>query len=105
MMKQVLNGRDSILIHSGDVLSKNNVVRHVGQSHHIKNKLVGALSYGFDFSMEPIVGVTPIVDMLDAIIKPSDQRTLRLTGHSLQPSSNAPFDLIDCGVGPGKRST
>lgn len=89
VMKQVLNGRDSILIKiSGDVLGKNNVVRGMsGSPIYIKNKLVGALSYGFDFSMEPIVGVTPIVDMLDAIIKPTDQRTLRLTGHSLESLS------------------
>lgn len=102
VMKQVLNGRDSILIKiSGDVLGKNNVVRGMsGSPIYIKNKLVGALSYGFDFSMEPIVGVTPIVDMLDAIIKPSDQRTLRLTGHSLQ-SSSMPLSISSI-VGSGR---
>ena len=30
-------------------------------------KLIGAVSFGFDFSKEPIAGITPIVDMLDAL--------------------------------------
>lgn len=82
VMKQVLNGRDSILIRvSGEALGDNNVVRGMsGSPIYIKDKLVGALSYGFDFSKEPIVGVTPIVDMLDAIIEPGDQKLFRLQG-------------------------
>lgn len=89
VMKQALNGRDSILVRiSGDVLGKNNLVRGMsGSPIYINDKLVGALSYGFDFSKEPIVGVTPIVDMLDAIIKPGDDRTIRTSRKRVEVSS------------------
>ncbi len=39
-----------------------------GSPVYINNKLIGAVSFGFDFSMEPICGVTPIADMLDALV-------------------------------------
>ena len=69
VIKQVLNGRDAILIRlSGAVLGKNNVVKGMsGSPIYLNGRLAGALSYGFDFSKEPIVGVTPVVDMLDAL--------------------------------------
>jgi len=69
VMRRVLNGRDSILIRiSGKNLGSNNVVRGMsGSPIYLNNRLAGALSYGFDFSKEPIVGVTPVADMLDAL--------------------------------------
>jgi len=69
IVKKVLNGRDAILVHlSGEKLGKCNVVRGMsGSPLYINNRLIGAISYGFDFSMEPIAGVTPIADMLDAL--------------------------------------
>ena len=69
VMRRVLNGRDSILIRiSGKNLGSNNVVRGMsGSPIYLDNRLAGALSYGFDFSKEPIVGVTPVADMLDAL--------------------------------------
>jgi hypothetical protein len=69
VMKRVLNGRDAILVRlSGANLGKNNVVRGMsGSPIYLDGRLAGALSYGFDFSKEPIVGVTPVADMLDAL--------------------------------------
>lgn len=76
VIKQVLNGRDAILIRiSGAVLGKNNVVRGMsGSPIYLNGRLAGALSYGFDFSKEPIVGVTPVVDMLDALTFDDSER-------------------------------
>lgn len=69
VVKKVLSGRDAILVRlSGAPLGKNTVIRGMsGSPVYIGGKLVGAVSYGFDFSKEPIVGITPIVDMLDAL--------------------------------------
>jgi len=69
VIKKVLSGRDAILVRcSGAALGKNNVVRGMsGSPIYIDNRLAGALSYGFDFSKEPIVGVTPVTDMLESL--------------------------------------
>jgi hypothetical protein len=68
-VKKVLNNRDAILVRlSGGQIGKNNVIKGMsGSPVYIGGKLIGAISYGFDFSMEPIAGITPIVDMLDAL--------------------------------------
>ncbi len=53
---------------SGPLMGKNTVIRGMsGSPVYINGKLIGAVSYGFDFSKEPIVGITPITDMLDAL--------------------------------------
>ncbi|MBC7997906.1 MAG: hypothetical protein IAF58_08180, partial [Leptolyngbya sp.] len=69
VVKKVLSGRDAVMVRlSGAALGKNTVIRGMsGSPVYIDGKLIGAVSYGFDFSREPIVGVTPIVDMLDAM--------------------------------------
>ncbi len=69
VIKKVLNGRDAILVRcSGAALGKNNVVRGMsGSPIYIDGRLAGALSYGFDFSKEPIVGITPVADMLEVL--------------------------------------
>lgn len=69
VVKKVLSGRDAIMVRlSGPLMGKNTVIRGMsGSPVYINGKLVGAVSYGFDFSKEPIVGLTPITDMLDAL--------------------------------------
>lgn len=77
VLKRVNNGKDAILVRlSGAPIGKNNVIRGMsGSPVYLNDKLIGAVSYGFDFSMEPIAGVTPIVDMLDAMAKPREPQT------------------------------
>jgi len=74
VMKRVNKGKDAILVRmSGPMIGKNNVIRGMsGSPIYINERLVGSISYGFDFSMEPIAGVTPIVDMLDAMARSKD---------------------------------
>ncbi len=76
VMKKVLNGRDAILVRlSGRPLMTNNVIRGMsGSPVYVDGKLVGAVSFGFDFSKEPLAGLTPIVDMLDAMAPAGRQR-------------------------------
>jgi len=94
VMKRVNNGRDAILVRlSGAAMGKNNVIRGMsGSPIYIDDKLVGAVSYGFDFSTEPIAGITPIIDMLDAMAKPEQapeigsRIPLRKPGFEVTPS-------------------
>lgn len=76
-VKKVLNNKDAILVRlSGAGMAKNNVIKGMsGSPVYIGGKLVGAISYGFDFSTEPIAGVTPIVDMLDALAQDTGNRS------------------------------
>lgn len=69
VVKKVLSGRDAVMVRlSGPLMGKNTVIRGMsGSPVYINGKLIGAVSYGFDFSREPIVGLTPITDMLDAL--------------------------------------
>ncbi|CAN5575829.1 hypothetical protein BH10CYA1_BH10CYA1_22010 [soil metagenome] len=77
-VKKVLNNKDAILVRlSGAGMAKNNVIKGMsGSPVYIGGKLVGAISYGFDFSTEPIAGVTPIVDMLDALAQDTKDRSI-----------------------------
>ncbi|MBS1953059.1 MAG: hypothetical protein JST89_02675 [Cyanobacteria bacterium SZAS-4] len=76
-VKKVLNNKDAILVRlSGAGMAKNNVIKGMsGSPVYIGGKLVGAISYGFDFSIEPIAGVTPIVDMLDALAQDTGKQS------------------------------
>lgn len=69
VLKKVIAGRDAILVRlSGAAMEKNNVIRGMsGSPCYINGKLIGAVSFGYDFSKEPIAGITPIVDMLDSL--------------------------------------
>jgi sugar lactone lactonase YvrE len=76
VVKKVLNGKDAILVRlSGGPMSNNNVIKGMsGSPVYINEKLIGAVSFGYDFSKEPIAGITPIVDMMDALAADSMQR-------------------------------
>jgi hypothetical protein len=73
VVKKVLSGRDAILARlSGGEMGKNCVIKGMsGSPCYINGRLIGAVSFGYDFEKEPIAGITPIVDMLDALADPS----------------------------------
>ncbi len=104
VMKRVMNGKDAILVRlSGPTIGKNNVIRGMsGSPVYIDDKLIGAVSYGFDFSMEPIAGVTPIADMFDSIAKADDappvgyresQREIALAEPNSSTSALSPYTI------------
>ncbi len=69
VVKRVLYGRDAILARlSGAAMEKNSVIKGMsGSPVYIGGKLIGAVSFGYDFAKEPIVGITPIESMLDGL--------------------------------------
>lgn len=75
VIKKVLNGRDAVLVRmSGGPMGQSNVIKGMsGSPVYIDGKLVGAISFGYDFSKQPIAGITPIVDMLDALAPGQDR--------------------------------
>src|SRR5208283_359415 len=98
IIRKALNGRDAILIRlSGEKLGKNNVIRGMsGSPIYLNGRLCGALSYGFDFSKEPIVGVTPVTDMLDALSFHEEERKVgrHVSLLKRQPYIEAPADSL-----------
>lgn len=93
VVKKVLNGRDAILVKmSGGKLVNNNVIRGMsGSPVYLNEKLVGAISFGFDFAKEPLAGVTPIVDMLDAMVPEKE------TGNRIAGTSGSPWFVSSSG--------
>ncbi len=96
VVKKVLSGRDAVMVRlSGPTMGKNTVIRGMsGSPVYINGKLVGAVSYGFDFSREPIVGLTPITDMLDALTpnhKADETSGLRHIGYHNLPILGGEF--------------
>lgn len=77
VLKKVMSGRDAILVKlSGPAMENNNVIRGMsGSPCYVNGKLIGAVSFGYDFSKEPIAGVTPIVEMLDGLAGGDEQKT------------------------------
>ncbi len=77
ILKKVMSGKDAILVKmAGPQMDKNNVIRGMsGSPCYIDGKLIGAISFGYDFSKEPIAGITPIVDMLDSLAENHEGKT------------------------------
>lgn len=89
VLHRFLPGIDIILIRvSHPVTDKANVIAGMsGSPIYLNDKLVGALSYGWSFSKEPIAGVTPIEAMLA-----ETRRPLLKTGALDRPRLPAGFE-------------
>src|SRR2546425_9864838 len=65
---------------SGGPIGTTNVMQGMsGSPVYIDGKLVGAVAMAFPFSKEPIAGIRPIADMLNAPEKPASKAQIRLT--------------------------
>ncbi len=75
VLKKYRSGADAILIRlEGDYFDHTGVASGMsGSPIYIEDKLAGALAFGWSFSKDPIVGVTPIKYMLDLYdVEPTD---------------------------------
>lgn len=75
ILKKYRSGNDAILIRlEGDYFEHTGVASGMsGSPIYIEGKLAGALAFGWSFSKDPIVGVTPIKYMLDLYdVEPTD---------------------------------
>ena len=96
VVKKFFNGSDAVLIKLiGPDFAKNNLIRGMsGSPVYIDGKLLGAVSFGFDFSTEPIVGVTPIKEMLDSVIEPvADKNSTVIDNDPISYNENSNYKI------------
>jgi hypothetical protein len=74
--------QDLILVRTQHPLldQANSVAGMSGSPIYIEGKLIGAYAYGWSFGKEPVVGVTPIENMLAEIGRPLDPRIWKSLG-------------------------
>lgn len=96
VMRNVLAPKRNLILArlDGGPLAKTGVIAGMsGSPVYIDGKLVGAVSYSLgQFSTEPIAGITPIAEMIDATNMSSAARVTRPVAMSLQPT---PRELMD----------
>src|SRR5215207_6879761 len=96
VMRNVLAPKRNLILArlEGGPLAKTGVIAGMsGSPVYIDGKLLGAVSYSLgQFSTEPIAGITPIAEMIDATMITSAARVTRPVAMSLQPT---PRELMD----------
>src|SRR5215217_8708321 len=96
VMRNVLAPKRNLILArlGGGPLAKTGVIAGMsGSPVYIDGKLVGAVSYSLgQFSTEPIAGITPIAEMLDATMMTAQARVSRPVSMSLQPT---PRELME----------
>jgi hypothetical protein len=96
VMRNVIGPKRNLILArlEGGPLAKTGVIAGMsGSPVYIDGKLVGAVSYSLgQFSTEPIAGITPIDEMVDATMVPSTTRVTRPASISMQPT---PRELLD----------
>ena len=75
-------GQDLILVRTPHpLLNETKAVAGMsGSPIYLDGKLAGAYAYGWPFSTEPVVGVTPIANMLAELARPLDPTIWRILG-------------------------
>lgn len=90
VMRNVIAPKRNLILArlAGGPLAKTGVIAGMsGSPVYIDGKLVGAVSYSLgQFSTEPIAGITPIDEMVDATQMPSSTRTTQPVAMALRPT-------------------
>ena len=81
-------GQDLILVRTPHpLLNQTQAVAGMsGSPIYVEGRLAGAYAYGWPFGKEPIVGVTPIANMLAELARPIDPEIWRILGPPPQGS-------------------
>lgn len=97
VMRNVLAPKRNLILArlEGGPLAKTGVIAGMsGSPVYIDGKLVGAVSYSLgQFSTEPIAGITPIAEMLDATMMTGATRLSRPVAMSAFPTSRELMDI------------
>jgi len=97
VMRNVLAPKRNLILArlEGGPLAKTGVIAGMsGSPVYIDGKLVGAVSYSLgQFSTEPIAGITPIAEMLDATMMTGTTRVSRPVAMSTLPTSRELLDI------------
>src|SRR5687768_13163987 len=96
VMRNVIGPKRSLILArlEGGPLAKTGVIAGMsGSPVYVDGKLMGAVSYSLgQFSTEPIAGITPIDEMVDATMMAGAARATRPVALSLQPT---PRELLE----------
>ena len=96
VMRNVIGPKRNLILArlEGGPLAKTGVIAGMsGSPVYVDGKLMGAVSYSLgQFSTEPIAGITPIAEMVDATMMSGAARATRPVAISLQPT---PRELLD----------
>src|SRR5215213_3316981 len=106
VMRNVLAPKRNLILArlEGGPLAKTGVIAGMsGSPVYVDGKLMGAVSYSLgQFSTEPIAGITPIDEMLDATMMAGTARVTRPVALSFQPTPRQLIDIWSRDLGRAK---
>jgi len=106
VMRNVIAPKRNLILArlEGGPLAKTGVIAGMsGSPVYVDGKLMGAVSYSLgQFTTEPIAGITPIEEMLDATMMASSTRVSRPVAISMQPTPRELLDIWSRDLGRAK---
>lgn len=106
VMRNVIGPKRNLILArlEGGPLAKTGVIAGMsGSPVYIDGKLVGAVSYSLgQFSTEPIAGITPIAEMIDATMIPATARATQPVAMSTRPSPRELLEIWSRDLGRSK---
>jgi len=106
VMRNVIGPKRNLILArlEGGPLAKTGVIAGMsGSPVYVDGKLMGAVSYSLgQFTTEPIAGITPIEEMLDATMMAPSTRVSRPVAISMQPSPRELLEIWSRDLGRAK---
>lgn len=106
VMRNVIAPKRNLILArlDGGPLAKTGVIAGMsGSPVYVDGKLMGAVSYSLgQFSTEPIAGITPIAEMVDATMMAPSTRVTRPVAISMQPTPRELLDIWSRDLGRSK---
>ena len=106
VMRNVIGPKRNLILArlEGGPLAKTGVIAGMsGSPVYVDGKLMGAVSYSLgQFSTEPIAGITPIAEMVDATMMAGTARATRPVAMSLQPTPRELMEIWSRDLGRSK---
>jgi hypothetical protein len=106
VMRNVIGPKRNLILArlEGGPLAKTGVIAGMsGSPVYVDGKLMGAVSYSLgQFSTEPIAGITPIDEMLDATMMTAAPRVSRPVAMSIQPTPRELLEIWSRDLGRSK---
>lgn len=106
VMRNVIGPKRNLILArlEGGPLAKTGVIAGMsGSPVYVDGKLMGAVSYSLgQFSTEPIAGITPIDEMVDATLMPGAARVTRPVAMSAQPTPRELLEIWSRDLGRSK---
>lgn len=73
-----------------------------GSPVYVEGRLIGAVAYGWSFSIDPIMGITPIAEMLEIMNRPDHLVSSRLSGFFVPDDAQSGLAKSQNGIQSGQ---